>query len=93
MLLNGFACAIFVGVECHKALGLCTILKTVYNDVAYNILIVNLWLKIFCQFGEECELLKVNDKFIDASCAFVVVDILEQLLEHACCCARCGYKF
>ena len=92
MLLNGLTCTLLIGVECHQTLGFRAITKTVDYDVAYHVLVINLWLEIFRQLGEECELLEVYDEFVDARCALVIVHILEQLLEHACCSSRCGYE-
>ena len=48
MLLYWFARTLFVGVECHKTLGLCTVSKTVDDDVANDLLVINLWLEELC---------------------------------------------
>ena len=61
VLLNRLAVALLVGVERNQALRLSAILQTLYDDVAHNILVVDLWLKILCQLGEEGKLLEVYD--------------------------------
>ena len=92
VLLDGLARPLLVGVECHQALGLCTISEAVDYDVANNLLILDLGFEILRQLGEEGELLEIYDELVDACRALVVIDILEQLLEHACRGTRCGHE-
>ena len=93
VLLNWFANTLLIGVEGDQALWLSAIAKAIDYYVADYILVVNLWIEVFGQLGEESELLKVGDELVDARSALIVVYILEQLLKHTCSGTRCWNEF
>ena len=83
MLFGRLARPFGIGVEGDQPLGLRAVAEPLADDAADDGLVVGAGRQHGLQFGPESELLDVVEQRVDTLAALVLVDELEELLEHA----------
>ncbi len=92
MFLDGLARPVGIGMERHQSLGLGPVAEPLPHDGADNSLVVGPLGQHGLELGPERETPDILQQGVDSFAALIVVDELEQLLEHTRSGARSGHE-
>ena len=92
VLLYSLTRATLVGVEGYKTLWQRAVAKTLLDNCTDNSLLIAKVGNDLLQLGIECELLDILKQSIDTLAALILIDKLEELLEHTGSSSRCRDK-